>query len=1310
MIQLIQQIKLTITVVFILSIHFIKIEAQSFIEQTGISLPGVYGGSIAWGDYDNDGDLDILLIGKTNTGNRISKIYRNNGNNTFAEQTSIVLEGVDIGSAAWGDYNNDGNLDILLTGANDLGIRISKIYRNNGDNSFSEQTNILLTAVYESSVAWGDYDNDGNLDILLAGYDVVTNTCVSKIYRNNGNNGFTEQTNISLEGVANGSVAWGDYDNDGDLDILLAGVSHSSIYISKIYRNNGNNNFTEQTIISLPGMYGGSVAWGDYDSDGYLDILLAGETYTNGLLSKIYRNNGNNSFTEQTGISLTDVVGGKGVWGDYDNDGDLDILLSGVSGTSLVSKIYKNNGNNSFTLQTGISFAGANNICWGDYDNDGDLDIIIGGELSSGLIFTKIYKNTVASPNTVPAAPTGLNYSVNGTDVVLRWKPVKTDATAAKGLTYNVRVGKSSMRNNVLSPMSDSINGFRRVVSMGNAQTDTSFVLRNLKEGTYYWSVQAIDNNYAGGAFAPEQTFTFTAKYPASNLLFQKISSTNVKLSWTRGNGDNCIVFAKENGSDLATPANNTNYIANKAFGKGAQLGSSGWYCVYNGPLDTLSVTEMKPLTNYIFHVLEYKGSTGMEQYSTVDEPTAHSTLTTDLFTEQKDILPNVISDGSAVWGDYNNDGFPDILFIPRSYGDLKIYRNNGNNSFTEQTGISFVKVTDASATWGDYDNDGYLDLLVSGVTYSGAVTKIYRNNGDNTFSEQTGISLIGVSRGTAVWNDYDKDGKLDIFLAGNTDSKGLLRIYHNNGNNSFTQQADFQIYDEEIRSAAWGDYDNDGVLDVLLLVENTHSYYHHTNIYKNNSNNSFSVTNIVNRDLDGSIAWGDYDNDGDLDILLSGITLSSTLVSLIYKNDGNNTFTEQTGIYLKGIFVGTAVWGDYDNDGNLDILLAGDTFKDMISKTYHNNGDNTFTEQIAIKLATVERGSVSWADYDNDGDLDILLIGETGNGRITKIYRNDLDNTATPAAPAYTINYAAETTAQAIPATHEYSTNADMTLSVNGNGSPVVITPGTNLYIRAKGTATKEASAIQTLIVPSRPSVPTYTINFINESTTENVAVADQYSTYSNMSVAITGTNAKVTITPGQNMYFRKAATSANFASLMQTLQVPAQPEAPSAPVVNDIANTFDWTFVNQYPNVNNYEYSLNNGTTWTNCIAKPIMVGNLQINSGFVKVRIKATSGNFKGNNLASDAAFNIGTGIVNLTDAGINFFPNPVCDVLHIEDINAKSLISIYTIQGVIVKQLNLEGKKLEVPVNNLPAGTYILIISSEKILGQIKFIKK
>ena len=100
-------------------------------------------------------------------------------------------------------------------------FELSKMYRNNGDNSFTEQTSITLTGVAYSSVAWGDYDNDGDLDILLTGDNGSSR--ISKIYRNNGNNTFTEQTSIALTGVDSSSVAWGDYDNDGDLDILLTG-------------------------------------------------------------------------------------------------------------------------------------------------------------------------------------------------------------------------------------------------------------------------------------------------------------------------------------------------------------------------------------------------------------------------------------------------------------------------------------------------------------------------------------------------------------------------------------------------------------------------------------------------------------------------------------------------------------------------------------------------------------------------------------------------------------------------------------------------------------------------------------------------------------------------------------------------------------------------------------------------------------------------------------------------------------------------------------------------------------------------------
>ena len=131
--------------------------------------------------------------------------------------------------------------------------------------SFTEQTGIALTGVYYSSVAWGDYDNDSDLDILLTGYDLTTETGLSKIYRNDGNDTFVEQAGIALTPVWNSAVAWGDYDNDGNLDIVLTGESTSGP-VSKIYRNQGGAVFTEQTDIELIGVGHSSVAWGDCDN------------------------------------------------------------------------------------------------------------------------------------------------------------------------------------------------------------------------------------------------------------------------------------------------------------------------------------------------------------------------------------------------------------------------------------------------------------------------------------------------------------------------------------------------------------------------------------------------------------------------------------------------------------------------------------------------------------------------------------------------------------------------------------------------------------------------------------------------------------------------------------------------------------------------------------------------------------------------------------------------------------------------------------------------------------------------------------
>ncbi|MFA4907281.1 MAG: FG-GAP-like repeat-containing protein, partial [archaeon] len=525
-----------------------------FTEQTGISLTGVDYSSVVWGDYDNDGDLDILLTGYTGS-TYVSKIYRNNGNNSFTEQTGISLTGVVHSSVAWGDYDNDGDLDILLTGYTSSGSFVSKIYRNNGNNSFTEQTGISLTGVDYSSVAWGDYDNDGDLDILLTGRDSNSNN-ISKICRNNGNNSFTEQTGISLKGVYVSSVAWGDYDNDGDLDILLTGRDSNSNNISKIYRNNGSNSFTEQTEIGVTGVCQSSVAWGDYDNDGDLDILLTGIQSYGTNTSKIYRNNGDNSFTEQTGISLIRVGFSSAAWGDYDNDGDLDILLTGSSSSDTgpyVSKIYINNGDNSFTEQTGIGLTGVDlsSVAWGDYDNDGDLDILLTGSSSDGCI-SKIYRNDNLTSNSVPSAPSGLTASVADSNVTFSWDKSSDTETPQNGLTYNLYVSMTPGGCQVKSPMADISSGYRKVVQLGNVDHCNSNTLKDLPEGKYYWSVQAIDNAFAGSAFAPEQTYTidYTSPAPPQNLTALS-GNQQVTLLWQKNTESDFLRYCIYGGTSV---------------------------------------------------------------------------------------------------------------------------------------------------------------------------------------------------------------------------------------------------------------------------------------------------------------------------------------------------------------------------------------------------------------------------------------------------------------------------------------------------------------------------------------------------------------------------------------------------------------------------------------------------------------------------------------------------------------------------------------------------------------------------------------
>src|SRR5688572_9666088 len=173
-------------------------------------------------------------------------------NRTFRTQVfgdiAAGITGLSHASAAWGDYDNDGDLDLLMAGStnNVFSQSLTRLWRNDGDGAFTP-LNLGLPAVATGAARWGDFDNDGWLDFVLMGYSNTTNIC--QIYRNNRNGTFTD-INAGLAAISDGSADWGDYDNDGDLDLLVTGATLGGAFTTpaRIYRNNGNATFTDLQV------------------------------------------------------------------------------------------------------------------------------------------------------------------------------------------------------------------------------------------------------------------------------------------------------------------------------------------------------------------------------------------------------------------------------------------------------------------------------------------------------------------------------------------------------------------------------------------------------------------------------------------------------------------------------------------------------------------------------------------------------------------------------------------------------------------------------------------------------------------------------------------------------------------------------------------------------------------------------------------------------------------------------------------------------------------------------------------------------
>jgi Tol biopolymer transport system component len=335
------------------------------------------------------------------------------------------------------------------------------------------------------------------------------------------------------------------------------------------------------------------------------------------------------------------------------------------------------------------------------------------------------------------------------------------------------------------------------------------------------------------------------------------------------------------------------------------------------------------------------------------------------------DIVEDVGYSTGCAWGDYDGDGDLDI-FVANYLDDYYLYSNNGDTTFTKETSSAVVEGDGDTwgSAWGDYDNDGDLDLFVSNYYQNNS---LYANNGNGTFTKVTSGAVVEDVEYSycCAWGDYDNDGNLDLFVT-NIDQNNSL--YTNNGNGTFTKVTSGAVVSDggDSRGCAWGDYDNNGDLD--LFVSN---WGHENNfLYTNNGDGSFTkVTSgavVSDAGYSRSCGWGDYDNDGDLDLFVPN---ASNDDNFLYTNNGNGTFTKETsGILVEdgGESYGCS-WGDYDNDGDLDLFVSNYGFANFF---YSNDGDGSFTKVTSGAVVGNDESSRGCAsgDYDNDGDLDLFV------------------------------------------------------------------------------------------------------------------------------------------------------------------------------------------------------------------------------------------------------------------------------------------------------------------------------------------------
>ncbi|CAF4017853.1 unnamed protein product, partial [Adineta steineri] len=914
----------------------------SFSNQTAYSTgtnAGPY--TVIVSDYNNDSRTDIFV---TNFVTSKVRIFKGFGNGTFSTQASYSTRtGLGLNSVATGDFNNDNQLDMVVSNMLDNNIGIFLGY---GNGSFSSQiTYSTGSGSQPAGVIVADLNNDNQLDII------ITNSGTNNIgiFLAFGNGSFSTQTTYST-GInsAPQSAITGHFNNDSYLDIAVANFHFSGI---GVFFGRGNGTFTDQTFFFTGSGSGpNSIVTGDLNNDGQLDIIVS--LYFN-LAIDIFLSFGNGTFASPVSYSTGSGSQPQSInIGDFNNDYKLDIVVANCQTANVA--VFKGNGDG--TMQDEETYSTGSNSCphsvaVGNFNSDNRLDIVVSNFYTSVIgIFlgftymTGIRENTYStgtSPHPRTVALGDFNND-NQLDMTIAYYELN-----AIGVSLGQTFGNFPL-NTIFSTGDLS---YPTSVALDDLNNDNQVDIAVTNSGTNNVAILFGDGN--GNFSSPEIYSTGFGSIPQSLAINDFNNDRKPDIVVVNSGTNNIFTFLKYDiGAFKKQISHFTGTHSTPQSVSAGDFNNDGWidFVVANSGINTIGI--FLGLGNGTF-------SSQVASYSTGIGSSPQPTIVVDL----------------------NNDSYLDIVVANYYSGNIGVFLGYGHGNFSNQTTYATGSNSGpADVTFADLNKDNCLDIIVA-LELSHNIG-IFYGNGDGTFSNvslyPTGTNSYPISVAIA---DFNEDNRLDIVVVNYATAN--MCIFYGSINDTFSIQGNYSTGSgSHPDSVIVADFNNDHRLDIAVANSGTDNI----GIFFGNSNHTFSqqiTLSTGNNSAPSWIAAGDFNNDNQMDIVTAnygngylGVLLgcvNGTFFSQLLYSTGDNSEPYHLAI------------ADFNNDSRLDVIIAN-YGSDSVGVLFGYVNESFLNAPAYSTGLSSQPTSIAIADFDNDTQKDIVVTN-TGMDNIMIIF-----------------------------------------------------------------------------------------------------------------------------------------------------------------------------------------------------------------------------------------------------------------------------------------------------------------------------------